>query len=88
MGTKKKARNERSREDSRTKLNGAGKNSAKTRPDFQDPSVRQAENKKRSRTNSHAGTGAGAPGVPDAPEGGKSVSVRTKHTPQSKNAKG
>lgn len=62
MGTKKKGRAERSREDSRTKQNGAGRNSAKTRPDFQTPEARQAANHGKSRKESNAGTGGGAPG--------------------------
>lgn len=85
MGTKKKGRSERSREDSRSKQNGAGRNSAKTRPDFQTPEARQLAEKQKSRKESHTGTGAGAPGVPDAPEGGKSMAVRRKRSPQRSN---
>jgi hypothetical protein len=79
MGTKKRS----DRPASRSKQNGAGRNSAKTRPDFQTPEARQAAEHQKSHKESHAGTGAGAPGVPDAPEGGNRAKVRRKHDAES-----
>jgi hypothetical protein len=78
MGTKKRPGHRE--EDSRTTQNGAGRNSAKTRPDFQSPVTRAAANGAKSRKESHSGHGGGAPGVLDAPEAGRKSHVRRKHT--------
>lgn len=78
MGMKKRPGHRE--DDTRTKQNGAGRNSAKTRPDFQSPATRAAANAKKSRKESHSGHAGGAPGVPDAPEAGRQSHVRRQHT--------